>query len=205
MAFSPDAKTLVSGGGHSELYFWNMDRWSQDWAGYEPQKCKGPAVVTSLAFASNDRLACGGGVTWSHLGSLTLWDLSRQPPEQIHAMECPETVRCVAYSPDAEQIAITYKFSAGIIHVLNAATLDRRFEFQGHSNKVTALAFTLDGTRLITGSDDGTVRFWDLHYGKPVGTLRVRARVRNLAMYPGGNTLLTLSLDGWIRQWRAAP
>jgi WD40 repeat protein len=102
-------------------------------------------------------------------------------------------------------MAITHNFSAGIVHVLDATTLETIFELQSHSNKVTTLAFTPDSRRLITGSDDGTVRFWDLSNGKPVGTLRVGARVRNVAILPDGNTLLTLSLDGWLRQWRAWP
>lgn len=34
--------------------------------------------------------------------------------------------------------------------------------FAGHSKAITALAFTKDGSQLASGSDDGTVRIWDL-------------------------------------------
>ena len=138
---------------------------------------------------------------------MTLWDLGpRSPKPVLVTQHYPETVRCVAYSSDGALIGATYKFSAGIVRVLDARTLETKFEFQCHSNKVTTLAFTSDGSRLITGSDDGTVRFWDLqHGGKAVGTLRIGARVRNLGVLPDGNTLLTLSLDGWLRQWQASP
>ena len=207
VAFSPDAKTLVSGGDHSELYFWNMDRWSQDWAGYEPQKCKGPAVVTSLAFASNDRLACGGGVTWSHLGSLTLWDLSRQPPEQTHAMECPETVRCVAYSPDAEQIAITYKFMRGDHprsergHAGSAIRIPGAFQ-QGYSPSFYAGRHSADYRQR---------RWHGAFLGSSLRQTGWHAACWSASAEPGDVSRWQHiadagpSPDGWIRQWRAAP
>ncbi len=134
-----------------------------------------------------------------------MWNTKGTPTELIGPKPYPETIRAVAYSPDGSRLAITYKFSAGIVHVLDAMTLEKVFEFRGHSDKVTTLTFTPDGTRLITGSDDGTVRFWDLDHGRPVGTLRIGGRVRNVKMLPDGDGLLTLSRDGWLRLWRATP
>jgi len=198
IAFSPDGKTLVTGGENSELFFWNLRT-------YERQERTGPPMITSLAFSPDGHLAVGGGVNWNRNGRMMVWDLGGESPKCIREFDCPETVRSVAYSPNGTRMAITYKFSAGIIHLLDAGTLEKIFEFRGHSHKVTTLTFTSDGRRLITGSDDGTVRFWDLNHGKPVGTLRVGARVRNLAMSPDDNALMTFDLDGWLRLWRAKP
>ncbi|MFD4139422.1 WD40 repeat domain-containing protein [Streptomyces sp. NPDC058572] len=44
-------------------------------------------------------------------------------------------------------------------------------EFVGHSAKVTAVLATPDGTRLVTRSDDDTVRIWDLHSGRQLKTI----------------------------------
>lgn len=203
VAFSPDGTALVSGGSHGELYCWELDAWSKNWQTYTPRRLTAPNHVACVAFSSNGDLACGGGRDWNREGELIVWE--RNPAAKPKQIACPQTVRSLAYSPDGRLLAITYKFSGGVVRVLDARTLKKRSEFRSHSEKVTTLAFTTDGTRLVTGSDDGTVRFWDLQHESPVGTLQVGARVRNLALLPDGNTLLTLSLDGWLRQWRASP
>ena len=41
-------------------------------------------------------------------------------------------------------------------------------ELKGHTKQVTALAFTPDGRRVLTGSDDRTMRLWDLDTGQEV-------------------------------------
>ena len=41
-------------------------------------------------------------------------------------------------------------------------TLDQVFELRGHSDQIRCIAFSLDGRFLATGSDDRTIRVWDL-------------------------------------------
>jgi len=41
-------------------------------------------------------------------------------------------------------------------------------ELKGHTKRVTALAFTPDGRRALTGSEDRTMRLWDLQTGQEV-------------------------------------
>ena len=40
----------------------------------------------------------------------------------------------------------------------------------GHEDAVTAVAFTPDGTRLVSGSEDNTIRFWNAETEAPIGT-----------------------------------
>ena len=44
---------------------------------------------------------------------------------------------------------------------------------QGHTMAVKSIAFSPDGRQLVTGSDDGTMRIWDLASGQHVATLEV--------------------------------
>jgi WD40 repeat protein len=56
------------------------------------------------------------------------------------------------------------------IHVWNAATEELRFILRGHEANTYALAFTPDGRWLMSGSLDGTIRYWDMKNGAPVAT-----------------------------------
>jgi WD40 repeat protein len=43
---------------------------------------------------------------------------------------------------------------------------------EGHTDKVTLVAFSTDGTQLASGSDNKTVRLWDATTGKWLQTLK---------------------------------
>src|SRR5262249_21630406 len=71
-----------------------------------------------------------------------------------------------------------------------------------HTNTVSALAFSPDGTRLASGSGDQTVRLWDLLSGKEPTTLRKHTNgVDSLAFSPDGLLLASGSTDGTAVVW----
>jgi len=84
---------------------------------------------------------------------------------------------------------------------LLAPNYDR--SFQGHEDAVRAIQLTPDGTRLITGSDDGKVRLFDV--GGSAGTATILGAagspIRSLAIDSTGNLLAAGGFDGSIRLW----
>ncbi|MFF2809701.1 WD40 repeat domain-containing serine/threonine protein kinase [Streptomyces sp. NPDC058000] len=75
----------------------------------------------------------------------------------------------------------------------------------GHDSYITGVAFSPDGRTLLTGSNDGTARLWDLasrrQSGRPltVGPLGVSS----VAFSPDGRTVATGDEDGTARLWNA--
>jgi hypothetical protein len=75
---------------------------------------------------------------------------------------------------------------------------------QGHTRSVYRMAFSPDGTRLVTGSEDTTARLWDAKDGKPLATLQGHtASVWAVAFSPDGTRVVTASDDNTARLWDA--
>ena len=73
-----------------------------------------------------------------------------------------------------------------------------------HAAKVNALALSPDGQTLASGSDDTTVRLWDMATGKPADNPVLPGNagaVTALAFSTDGKTLAAGSFDGPIKLW----
>ena len=75
----------------------------------------------------------------------------------------------------------------------------------GHKGEVNGVAFSPDGTRLATASDDGTARIWDTATGTTITTLTGHTNaVLGVTFSPDGTRLATASADGTARIWDTA-
>jgi WD40 repeat protein/serine/threonine protein kinase len=74
----------------------------------------------------------------------------------------------------------------------------------GHSTVINSVAFSPDGQRIVTGSDDPTAKVWEVATGKELLTLEGhRARVWSATFSPDGQRIVTCSSDQTAKVWEA--
>ena len=76
--------------------------------------------------------------------------------------------------------------------------------FRGHSDGVIAMAITPDGKRIVSGSDDKTIKIWDSASGDELMTLRGHDDwISSVAFSPDGKRIISGSGDNTIKVWNS--
>ena len=76
--------------------------------------------------------------------------------------------------------------------------------FLGHGDFVVTAAYSPDGTRIVTASNDKTARIWDARTGMELQVLSGHSDYVNCAAYsPDGSRIVTVSIDKTARIWDA--
>ncbi|MDE2827370.1 MAG: hypothetical protein OXL40_08695 [Bacteroidota bacterium] len=75
----------------------------------------------------------------------------------------------------------------------------------GHASSVNSVVFSPDGTQLVSGSYDDTIRLWDVATGQEVRRFEGhRDWVNSVVFSPDGAQLASGSDDDTIRLWDVA-
>uniref|UniRef100_A0A158Q9J4 WD_REPEATS_REGION domain-containing protein n=1 Tax=Enterobius vermicularis TaxID=51028 RepID=A0A158Q9J4_ENTVE len=77
--------------------------------------------------------------------------------KQISALAC---VCIVHISPDGKSVAVAN--NEGIVTIVDSANLASKFYFEAHALKVRAINFSPDSKHVLTGSDDKTVKLYEI-------------------------------------------
>jgi WD40 repeat protein len=70
-----------------------------------------------------------------------------------------------------------------------------QLELKGHSGGVNSVAYSADGTRIVTGSDDGTARIWNVSTGKEIIQIKPKSicsLVKSVAISPDGTKIVVI-------------
>jgi WD40 repeat protein len=184
VAVSRDGKLALSAGDDRVVRLWDMS------TGKELQQMAGHTdCLRCVAFSPDGTRALSGGRD----RTMRLWDLKKG--EQIREPfvgQPPYLVRTVAFLPDGQQ-AISCDLTIRLWDLTRDLPTGRQVRtFEGHKGAVFDVAFSPDGRRIISASDDRTARLWDRFTGREIATLvGHRDWVQSVAFSPDGRYALT--------------
>jgi WD40 repeat protein/serine/threonine protein kinase len=158
----------------------------------------GQAPVDSVAFFNDGKKFVSGG--WD--GKARVWDVATK--NMLFSIPYGATyVHAVAVSPNRKLIATGGNDRNAYVKIWNAETGDLiPTTFVGHRDDVLSVAFSRDGTRLLTSSYDKTARLWDVATGKELQTyVGHNWWVWSAAFSRDESQIVTASQDGTCIVW----
>src|SRR5262249_10356057 len=90
-----------------------------------------------------------------------------------------------------------------VVRLWDAATGEQRRSLEGHVGRITALAFSPDGSRLFSAASDFTAKLWHTGTGKQLLTCRAhRDATLDVAWSQDGRRLASVGQDGALKVWQ---
>lgn len=156
-SFDEPAK-LASGGNDNKLLVWDIKKHAQPLYRF----AKHTAAVKAIAWSPHQHglLASGGGTAdrcirfWNALSGTSL-----------SCVDTGSQVCNLAWSQNCNEIVSTHGYSLNQIAVWKYPTMQKVATLTGHTYRVLYLALSPDGSTIVTGAGDETLRFWQVFPG----------------------------------------
>ena len=204
VAFSPDGQTLASGSSDDTVKLWDVA------TGTLKTTLEGHANWYCVAFSPDGTtLASAGGLFYDYYIDQRNEGVDNRIENLLEAQILMKGYGNLPLSvekmPHNILYITTYKSS---IVLWDVASGKLKATLEGHTGFVNSVVFSSDGTTLVSGGDDNTVKLWDVtrQPKAPKATLSDHgASVLSIYLSPDGTTLASGSADGAIRIWKALP
>ncbi|MFI6024988.1 nSTAND1 domain-containing NTPase [Amycolatopsis magusensis] len=186
-AVTPDEATVVSGGYDGTVRVWRTG------TGAPPTVLQGDQpTVLGVAVSADGRRAAALGED----RVIRVWDtgsgrLLLTQPSDADALG-------VALSPDG--LLVSGSGPEGSVHLWRVDEPHRSTVLRGHRHSVRRTAFSPDGGRLVSASDDGTLRVWDVGTGAQLHVLGEQL-MWSVEFSRDGSGIVAGAQDGTVLLW----
>ncbi|MGF2036181.1 MAG: protein kinase domain-containing protein [Nostoc sp. CmiVER01] len=215
VAFSPDGQILASGSWDKTIKLWDVNT-GREICTIAGHQLKVNSVAFSpqgqlLASASYDRTirlwqipTRGRGAGSREQGDINSAELKdhSQGAENIPPFPLPPLPQSPLRGGPESPCPIP---PAPLPPVENRPCYSLLSTLSGHAWAVLTVAFSPDGRILATGSDDNTIKLWEVNTGQLICTLVGHSwSVVAVAFTADGETLLSASCDKTVKLWRVS-
>lgn len=220
MAFVVDHVAVAAAGGNAEalsklvpqltttaadgnVSLWNVTekKLIARWSG---ARAADKAVPSTAVASSADGKQLVSGV---ESGGITLWNLAL-PQTVAFEGATGAAVSGIVVSPSRKLVAVAGVANGKhVVFVRNLENGQLLHTLTGHAATVTAIAFSADNARVVTGSADKTVRIWNPANAQAPEQLKIEGLTGNVtavAFISSGNQILTGTADKKLQLWNAA-
>jgi len=115
----------------------------------------------------------------------------QHPDSQVNKLEI---------TPDKQYIAAAGNPSLRIFDI-NGSSPNALSSYDGHTNNITAVGFQKEGKWMFTGSEDGTIKIWDMRAPGCQREFESGSPLNTVMLHPNQAELISGDRDGNIRVW----
>ncbi|KAK2807197.1 hypothetical protein FQN51_004811 [Onygenales sp. PD_10] len=192
LVYSPDGQKIITAADDGKIKVWDVN--------------SGFCIVTFTEHSSGVT-ACQfskrGNVlfTASLDGSIRAWDLIRYRNFRTFTAPSRLSFSCLAVDPSGE-VVCAGSLDSFDVHIWSVQTGQLLDQLSGHEGPVSSLSFAADGSHLVSGSWDHTVRVWSI-FGRSQTSepLQLQADLLSVAFRPDGKQIAASTLDGQLTFW----
>lgn len=212
VAYSSDGKILATASDDQTIKLWDLNQFQEicTLVGHSH-------AVKSVAFSPDGQILASG--SWDK--TVKLWDVNTS--KEIFTLTGHKLqVSSVAFSPQGQLLAsasfdrticlwqlpateVLQKYSEATGEFKNRPDFTLLGTLSGHAWAVLTIAFSPDGKILATGSDDNTIKLWEVNTGQVITTLLGHSwSVVAVTFTADGTMLVSASRDRTVKLWKVS-